>query len=111
MGLFDSLGKIVSTVDRTTQGVEHGINTAERAKRVGDRVGGAGGAFQKKCKFCEKPLSSNDEKKAGVCTECALERLGQETAKCRFCGKEITSAAEVDKKTCAQCALKAMSRK
>ncbi len=108
MGLFDSLGKIASTVDKTTRGVEHGINTAERAKYAGDRIRGTGDTFQKKCRFCQRPLSTGDEKKAGVCTECALGRLGQESAKCRFCGKEITSAAEVEKKTCAQCALKAM---
>lgn len=78
--MFDSIGKIVKTVDNTTSGVERTINTAERTKRVGDKLkGGAekvNTALQKKCKQCGALLKTDAEKNAEMCANCALKMVG-----------------------------------
>jgi len=72
MGLLESFERTASTASRTTSAAENTISTAERAKRATDKVGGA---LAQKCKFCQKALATDLEKKKGMCSACALARM------------------------------------
>lgn len=72
MGILESVERTLGTASRTANAAENTISTAERAKRVTDKVGGA---LAQKCKFCQKPLATDMEKKKGICSACALARM------------------------------------
>jgi len=72
MGILDGLNKTIGTVNRTSSTVRGGMDAAKGAKQTTQAVGKV---FEKKCKFCGKPLQTDAEKQKGVCASCALSRM------------------------------------
>lgn len=72
MGILDSINKMTSGVNRTTQTVNSVQSAARNAKNTATSVGKA---FEKKCKICKSPLKTDMEKKKGICANCALSQM------------------------------------
>ncbi|MDO8538730.1 MAG: hypothetical protein Q7S21_07675 [archaeon] len=72
MGILDSFGKIIGTVDKATRTADKTMRTAEKVKDTAEKVGSA---LAKKCKHCGVPLKTDIEKKKEMCSKCAIERI------------------------------------